>query len=233
MAIAFFDYDKTLLAVNSAWLWLKREVRQGHITRWQLAQASLWLVRYHLGSVSLEDTLTRVIGTLAGSEVSHIRERTAEFFHAEVRGRYRPGARKALEQHRAQGDRLVMLTASSVYLAELAGAELGMDHVLCNRFEVDTDGRHTGRCLGALCFGRGKLTHAEEYARSVGEPLEASVFYTDSYADLPVLRAVGRAVAVNPDPRLRREAMRRGWPIVDWGHPSEALAEEPLGSTVP
>jgi phosphoserine phosphatase len=52
--------------------------------------------------------------------------------------------------------------------------------------------------------------------QSLGSSLEHAVFYTDSITDLPLLEAVGRPVAVNPDPRLRRLARRRGWPIEDW-----------------
>ena len=47
--------------------------------------------------------------------------------------------------------------------------------------------------------------------------LDRCAFYTDSLADLPVLEVVGRPVAVNPDPRLKKIALARRWPIEDWG----------------
>ena len=84
---------------------------------------------------------------------------------------------------------------------------------------MDAEGLHTGQPLGEVCFGEGKRLHAEAYAAEAGVPLSACAFYTDSYSDLPVLEVVGRPVAVNPDRRLRREALRRGWPVVDWGVP--------------
>ena len=97
--------------------------------------------------------------------------------------------------------------------------DLGLDAILCNRFEVDDAGRYTGRPLGPLCYGDGKLSHAEGYAKAQGAALSDCAFYTDSFADIPVMRVVGRPVAVNPDMRLRREAVSRGWEIVDWGVP--------------
>jgi hypothetical protein len=30
-------------------------------------------------------------------------------------------------------------------------------------------------------------------------------------------------VVVHPDYRLRREALRRGWPVVDWGVPTAGV----------
>jgi phosphoserine phosphatase len=112
-----------------------------------------------------------------------------------------------------------MLTSSSNYLADRAAKDLGFEEVWCNRLEVDAQGFHTGRTTTGVCFGQGKLTAARRAAEDHGTMLSACTFYTDSYADLPVLEAVGRPVAVNPDLRLRRKAWRRGWEIVDWGRP--------------
>lgn len=220
MSVAFFDLDKTLLAVNSGTLWIRSELALGHITRMQALRASLWIARYHLGFVSMEDALLVAISQLAGTSEQAIRGRTVTFYEQQVRPLYRPGALRALEEHRGAGDRLVLLTSSSGYLSELVARELRLDAILCNRFEVDERGLHTGRPLGKVCFGPGKRTHAEAYAREAGVPLSACSFYTDSYSDLSVLEVVGRPVAVHPDYRLRREALRRGWPVVDWGVPS-------------
>ena len=217
MAIAFFDMDKTLLAVNSGALWIRREFDLGHITRMQALRASYWLARYHLGFVSMQDALVQAISHLQGMGEQHLRERTVRFYEEVVRFQYRPGALHVLEEHRAAGDALVLLTSSSGYLSDLVARDLGLDAVLCNRFEVDAAGLHTGRPLGEVCFGEGKRFYAQSYASGAGVPLSACTFYTDSYSDLPVMEVVGRPVAVHPDRRLRREALRRGWPVVSWG----------------
>ncbi len=220
MTIAFFDLDKTLLAMNSGQLWLRRELELGHITRLQAARAALWIARYHLGFSRLDEAVTRAIATLEGTSAAPLRARTEQFFEREVRGQYRPGALEALARHRSEGHALVLLTSSSNYLSERVADELGLDGILCNTLEVDGGGNHTGRSVGALCFGEGKLVHALEYSRKAGVGLERCFFYTDSYSDLPVLERVGQPVAVNPDVRLRRLASLRGWRIVDWGRPS-------------
>lgn len=127
-----------------------------------------------------------------------------------------------MERHRAKGDLLVLLTASSSYLAELAVRDLKLDAALANRFEVDAHGLHTGRSLGALCFGVGKLTHARTFADAHQVALKDCTFYTDSFSDVPVLEAVGTPVMIAPDPMLRRLARRRGWRIEEWGGPGLA-----------
>jgi HAD superfamily hydrolase (TIGR01490 family) len=231
MSVAFFDLDKTLLSVNSGTLWVRRELALGHISRMQALRASLWIARYHLGFVSMQDALLAAIAHLAGSSAQAVQQRTNAFYEEKVRPLYRPGALRALEEHRGAGDRLVLLTSSSGYLSELVSRDLRLDAILCNRFEVDEQGLHTGRPLGAVCFGPGKRTHAEGYAREAGVALSACSFYTDSYSDLPVMEVVGRPVAVHPDYRLRREALRRGWPVVDWGVPGPSAPS--VGSSAP
>lgn len=220
MAIAFFDFDRTLISVNSGQLWLQNELRLGHISRLKAFAASLWVARYHLGFAGRGDGLKHAIATLAGSRESDYRERNVSFYEQFVKGLYRPGAHRALQHHRQSGDALVLLTSSSGYIADLVARDLELDAVLCNRFEVDAQtGLYTGRPQGSLCYGPGKLTHAESFAQSHGTSLSQSTFYTDSFTDLPVLLKVGRPVAVNPDVRLRRIAESRGWEIVDWGEP--------------
>ena len=78
---------------------------------------------------------------------------------------------------------------------------------------VSEDGRLTGEVMPPVCYGPGKVVWGERFAAEHGVDLSASYFYTDSISDLPLLERVGQPVAVNPDPRLRRLARKRGWPI--------------------
>jgi HAD superfamily hydrolase (TIGR01490 family) len=216
VSIAFFDFDETLIVGNSGNLWIRRELRSGNISRFQALRAASWMVRYRLGFASMEEALRTAIRSLEGTAESTMRQRTRDFYLEEVRPLYRGGAREAVARHRARGEACVLLTASSLYLSELVRADLDLDEVLCNRFEV-RDGLHTGEPEGQLCFGTGKLRYAEAFAAARGVPLSACTFYTDSYSDLPVLEQVGQPVVVHPDRRLRREARVRGWQVVEWG----------------
>ncbi len=222
--LALFDLDKTVLSINSGTLWVRREVALGHLSKRTALRAAAWLARYHFGFASAEAMVEEAVTHIAGTSAVELKQRTHQFFLEEVRGRYRPGALQAIEQHRASGARLVMLTSSTTYLADLVGAELGFDRVLANTLEVDASGLHTGRVTGGVCFGAGKLPHARREGDVSGVGLSEMVFYTDSFSDLPVLEAVGVPVAVNPDVRLRRTAAQRGWQTVDWGVPTSRAA---------
>lgn len=218
MAIAFFDLDLTLLAANSGRLWIRRELALGQLSKRTAIQAAVWLAQYQLGLGGLT-LVSRAISTTEGMIEAELIARTASFYERQVRSLFRPGALEALRVHRAAGDRVVLLTASSHFLAERVAAELKLDAILCNRMEVNAKGILTGRTVGPICYGEGKLFHARAEAQRHKVQLEDCAFYTDSYSDVPVLEAVGTPVAVNPDPRLRRRAHQRGWRVVDWGRP--------------
>lgn len=217
MAIAFFDLDKTLLAKNSAALWLMWELRRGRIRLDRVVRATAWLLRYRLGKADLEVPIRASVATLRGVRQDEWARRTQAFYRARVRRGYRLGGLAALEAHRARGDRVVLLSSTHQDLAQLVQADLGLDAVLCNAFATDAAGVFTGELDGTLCFGPGKLVAAQALCTQMGERLADSTFYTDSYSDWPVLAAVGHPVAINPDPALVRAAKRHGWPTHNWG----------------
>jgi HAD superfamily hydrolase (TIGR01490 family) len=227
--IAFFDVDKTILSVNSATLWIRREMRLGHLSPWQALRGMLWGILYGLGAARMEHVIVSAALTLRGKRERDLHDRTLDFWREEVRGLIRPAARAAIAAHRARGDHVVLLTTSSTYLTREVAEELGCDAYLCNRLEV-RDGRFTGRVEPPVCFGDGKAQHAAAFAASQGAALADCSYYGDSYSDLPVLLAVGEPVVVSPDLRLGRYARRRGWRIEDWDAPALPSPPPRLGA---
>lgn len=223
--IAFFDLDKTLIRRNSATLWIRHELADGGITRTQALRALSWVVRYHFGIGNLPDAIRRTVTTIEGRREDQMRERVVLFYEEQVRPLYRPGAIETVRQHRQSGDRLVLLTSASDYIAELVCRDLALDDYVCNRFVVDESGCYTGRVVEPMCFAGGKVVLAERFCATKGYRLAEASFYTDSHSDVPMLEAVGRPVAVHPDPKLRRLARRRGWQTVDWDEPRMEAGE--------
>jgi HAD superfamily hydrolase (TIGR01490 family) len=217
-AIAFFDVDKTLLGVNSATLWIRRELGRGQITPWQALRAGLWVGLYSLGVIKADDVIRVAVRGLAGRKERDVIEQTLDFWREEVIHTIRPGARPAIARHKERGDLCFILTSSSNYMSAPIADVLAFDGFLANRFEV-VNGVFTGSPLEPVCFGAGKLAHAKVCAEKLNVSLAECTFYTDSMSDLPVLLEVGQPVAVNPDPRLRRVAKKRGWRVENWATP--------------
>ncbi len=224
MRLAYFDLDKTILGVNSGTLWVRRELALGHLSKRTALRAATWLFQYTLGFASADSMVEEAVQQVKGTSSVELRDRTNRFFHELVKHTYRPGALEAIEHHRRAGDHLVMLTSSTNYMAELVAADLRFDAVCSNELEVDALGLHTGVVVGGVCFGQGKLRHATRAAERLGGDVRHAAFYTDSFSDVAVMEVVAQPVAVNPDPRLKRRAFKRGWRVVDWGTAAPRVA---------
>lgn len=219
MSIAFFDLDKTLIADNSAKLWLKSEWKTRSIKFKEMCVASFWLTKYHLGFTKLDEVLERGLALMEGTSQGEVLKKTEDFFASTIKKLYRPGALSAIKKHREQGHQIALLTSSFDGLSELVAKDLGLDHCLCTILEVN-NGIYTGKTIGPPCFGRNKIIFARDLCYKLNTPLEECWFYTDSASDIPLLNLVGQAVAVNPDPHLRARAQMRKWLVVDWGRPT-------------
>ena len=138
---------------------------------------------------------------------------------AMVRGRMLPSveprAKTWIRDARESHDVVLLVTASNSFLTDPIATELGFDANLATRLE-ERGGRFTGRLDGPACLGEGKLHHVGAWLEARGTSLarlEHASFHSDSHNDLPLLRAVHRAVVVRPDERLRAAALEHGWTI--------------------
>lgn len=216
--VALFDFDRTLVDVNSGHIWLREEYRAGRVSNQQVAWATWWFLRYHMGMGSgLDQAFELAARAYAGTGDAALAARSDAFFAQAIASRLRPGARRALDDHHAAGDRVALASSTTQYLARRVCAEWGLDAAAFTRLEVE-DGVLTGR-IASPALGAHKTDRVLEWTAREGVDLADVTFYTDSMTDLSLLARVGTPVVVNPDRRLAREARRRGWRIEDWGKP--------------
>ncbi len=214
---ALFDMDHTLLHVNSGTLWIRYLRERGEITSWTQLRALSWILRYKLAVLDMESVTTRVIAQMAGDSEPEMREKCRAFFERDIATQIAPLGKEALTRHRDAGDVVAILSSSTPYVIRRAAGDalLGIEHVICTRLDV-ADGKFVGTHQRPACYGAGKVVWAERFAALHNIDLDRSVFYTDSYSDLPMLERVGERRVINPDARLSRHARRVGWPIQTW-----------------
>jgi HAD superfamily hydrolase (TIGR01490 family) len=152
---------------------------------------------------------------LTGMETAVLETLAAAFARSALLGRLSPEGRRVIARHQAAGHHVVLVTGSLEALARPLAHALAIELVLATTLEQDA-ACVTGKLAGTHPYGDGKRVLVERHAAQRGLDLAASYAYADSYADLPLLLAVGHPHAVNPSPRLQRAASRRGWPILTW-----------------
>lgn len=214
-AAAFFDLDRTLMTGSSGIFFAKAAFESGMISRGRLARDLLENLRFRLrGSTDARaDSVRERVGELVADVPVRELERLTPRVLAGVLPRVYPEMLARAYQHQEEGRRVYIVTAALQEMADLLARVLVFDGGLGSRLEV-RDGRYTGRAGGPFNYREGKVAAMRELAEREGIDLEASYAYSDSESDLPMLRAVGHAVVVNPDPELTRIARSEGWEIV-------------------
>jgi HAD superfamily hydrolase (TIGR01490 family) len=171
---------------------------------------------YKLGLISRgrvkEIMLGAVLGKASRDEVAVY----ADTFVAQCLSRgLRPGALRAIAEHRAEGHTLILATASFDFYVERLGEKLGFNSVIATRSAWDNGGRLFGRIDGENCYGAEKLRRLEEAMPGLRANHQI-IAYSDSHVDLPLLCWADTGIAVNPSRKLRDRARSRGLTVVDW-----------------
>jgi HAD superfamily hydrolase (TIGR01490 family) len=214
MTLAIFDLDNTLLAGDSDHCWGEFLCATGVVDSAEFArQNDQFYADYQAGSLDVDAYLRFALGPIAGLTEAEVEVLQARFLRDWVEPMLLPAAFALLDQHRAQGDRLLIITATNTVVTAPIARRLGVETLIGSEAEL-IDGRYTGQPRGLPSFREGKVTRLAQWLAANDETLEGAWFYSDSHNDLPLLEQVPRPVAVDPDDTLRAAAQRRGWPVI-------------------
>jgi HAD superfamily hydrolase (TIGR01490 family) len=212
---AFFDLDKTLIEGSSAFHFARASYRAGLMSRRRLASDAWANLKYRVqGSTdeSSDELRQRVLNAIRGQRVIDL-ARLGPHVLAGVLPLLYDDVLAEAYAHQDAGRPAYIVTAASQELAESLAGVLVFDGGIGMRSEV-RDGVYTGRADGPFTYRDGKAQAIRELAAREGIDLDESYAYSDSESDLPMMRAVGHPVAVNPDSELLRVARQEGWRVM-------------------
>jgi len=221
---AFFDMDKTLIAENSGSLYMKRRYERGELSAMELARGLGAYLQYKVGVLDLAAWTREMTKEFAGRSVAEIERQAEEELVEPLIAALYPDARALVEEHQDRGDVVAIVSGSTRFVVAPLARHLGIEYTLTTRLE-EADGRFTGRVVEPVCFEEGKIHWLRQLVADHDVDLARSWFYTDSITDVPLLEMVGHPVAVNPDPRLYRQAARRAWPVRVFDPPRPAAGD--------
>lgn len=214
MRLALFDLDNTLLGGDSDHAWGDYLCERGILDPVTYKQRNDAFYQNYLdGTLDLQAYLAFSMEIFAATEPAQLDQWHREFMRDCIEPIMLPKAQALLRQHREAGDKLVIITATNRFVTAPIARRLGVRTLLATECEHDGE-RYTGRSTDIPCFREGKVTRLKRWMLENGYDLEDSYFYSDSMNDLPLLEQVAHPVAVDPDPKLREEAERRGWHVI-------------------
>jgi HAD superfamily hydrolase (TIGR01490 family) len=214
---AFFDLDKTLISRSSTLAFSRPFYEHGLISRTAMLRglvAQAVFQRAGAGQLQMGRIRNQASRLCRGWPVEGVRAIVRDNLETIIVPRLYDEARALVAEHRAAGRDIVVVSASGHEVVDPIGALLGADTVIATQMMV-ADGLYTGD-VAFYAFGEGKAAKIRELAAGRGYVLADCYAYSDSITDLPMLTTVGHPTAVNPDRALRREAVRRGWPIMNF-----------------
>ncbi|MBA4607878.1 HAD-IB family hydrolase [Aeromicrobium sp. Marseille-Q0843] len=218
-AAAFFDVDNTIMQGASIFLLARGLHRREFFTTRDIARAA-WQQAYfkYVGVEDpehIEQARNAALQFIAGHEVSELEEIGEEVFDEYMAAKIWPGTRAMAQWHLDRGQRVWLMTAAPVEIAQVIARRLGLTGGLGTVAE-HVDGVYTGRLVGDMLHGEGKAIAVRALAESEGLDLERCYAYSDSSNDIPMLSLVGHPCAVNPDGALLSHAKANGWLVRDY-----------------
>jgi HAD superfamily hydrolase (TIGR01490 family) len=218
MRLALFDLDGTLLPGDSDHAFGLFLVQLGWVeSAGFAARNDAFYADYQAGRLNIADYIAFITEPLQVRSPAEAAAAHARFMAEVIEPQLRPQALALVDQHRREGDELVIVTATNDFITRPIAERFGVNALIATDLERDAQGRATGGIRGIASFREGKVARVEQWLQTRGQTLarcERSFFYSDSTNDLPLLERVSDPVATNPAPALERIARERGWPVM-------------------
>jgi len=217
-AAAFFDVDNTIMRGASIF-YLARGLYQRNFFSLRDIAGFAWQQLSFLARGEnmehVDEIQARALSFVAGHSVAEMSAVGEEIFDESMARKIWPGTRALARIHLAAGQRVWLVTATPVEVAEVIARRLGLTGALGTVAE-HVDGVYTGRLVGSLLHGEAKVEAVRALAEREGLDLASCSAYSDSANDIPLLSLVGNPCAVNPDGALRAYAKAHGWRVRDY-----------------
>ncbi len=218
-AAAFFDVDNTIMQGASIFFLAKGLHRRKFFTTADIAKGMWQQAYFRIAGVEdpehIASARAKGLSFIAGHTVTELEEVGEEIFDENMAHKIWPGTRALAQQHLDRGQRVWLVTAAPVEIANTIARRLGLTGALGTVAE-HVDGVYTGELVGDMLHGEGKAVAVNAIAEREGLDLSRCYAYSDSNNDLPMLGMVGNPCAVNPDKKLRAHAKAQGWQIRDY-----------------
>ncbi|HLT64208.1 MAG TPA: HAD family hydrolase [Pseudohongiella sp.] len=215
--LAIFDLDNTLLGGDSDHAWGEYLIHAGLVDADEHRRRNdEFYAQYKQGTLDMNAYLEFAIAPVVGFSRERLQALHADFMQTFVEPMMLPAAQALVDQHKAEGDITLIVTATNRFVTEPIARRLGVDALIATDLE-ENDGVFTGKIAGIPCFQAGKITKLQDWLTARADAslsMDNSVFYSDSFNDIPLLEVAGEAVAVDPDDKLRAHADSKGWRVI-------------------
>ena len=218
-AAAFFDIDNTVMRGASGYFFARGLAHHDIVSTSDLLRFAWMQAKFTIAGNEDMDDFKKItesgLAIIRGQHVDEIGEIANEVFDEYMVDKLWPGTLALAQSHLDRGQRVWLVSATPVEVAQVVAERLGLTGALGTQAQV-IDDHYTGHLMGLPMHGKAKAEAIADLATAEGLDLARCSAYSDSANDIPMLSIVGNPVAVNPDHALRAHARTAGWQIRDY-----------------
>ncbi len=213
---AFFDFDETLVSVNSSKIGFKWLYEHGMLSKIFILKVMIAVFLNRRNIISEKRMADIMISFYRNRKLADFKAGANEFYFDYLKPHLAPRVIDKLEFHKKKGHIIVIVSGSIRYYLEPAAKDLGIQHLVCTDLEENSHRLLTGKAIGQVCIGNYKKELTLKLVDELNIDLENSYAYGDNQADIPLLKMVGNPVVVEPTPTLKKVAQKYNWPILNY-----------------
>jgi HAD superfamily hydrolase (TIGR01490 family) len=214
--LAIFDLDNTILNGDSDYSWINFLIEKRLVDKDEYERKNKYFYdQYYQGKLNYDEWAEFALTTIKGKKPEEIEDILSKFLSEIIEPMINIYALKLLHDHTHNNDIMLLASATNSVIVEPIAKRLGFKNIVSTEVEI-IDEIYTGKILGIPALSEGKLIKVKEWMlQNRFKSFDNTSFYSDSINDLPLLAAVAKPVAVNPDDMLREECRKRSWEIID------------------
>ena len=214
--LAIFDLDNTILNGDSDYSWINFLIDIGYVDKDEYEKKNQYFYdKYYEGKLDYDEWAEFALSTIKGKRPEEIENLLNKFLSSVIEPMINIYALRLLHNHYHNNDVMLLASATNSVIVTPIAKRLGFKNIVATEVEI-VNGVYSGKLQNTPALGEGKLQKVREWMRRNDfSDFKNTIFYSDSINDFPLLLAVNKAVAVNPDNKLREECKKRSWEIVD------------------
>ena len=214
MNLIIFDLDETLINVDSDVEWgrylIDKNLVDSH--EWESKNEEFYS-QYKNGQLDIKEYLKFSCEPLKKTNLGLLKRHRDAFINERIKPSILKKGQQLIEKHRSEGDEILIITATIEFITKPIVSLMGIEHIIAPIPEF-SNGAYTGKTVGTPSFREGKLLCLHQWLKENNKAFDRITFYSDSHNDIPLLSAVTKPIAVDPDPILLRESKKRNWDVI-------------------
>ena len=149
-----------------------------------------------------------------GLDVLEVRKVLSMFFEQELKDKTYKQSINIINQHVEDGYEVILISALFPDIVNFIKDMLNLNFAIVPILEVK-NGLYTGRVLGDIPYGTNKAEMVKDLIKREFFSLKESYVYADRFSDIPLFELADHPVVVNPELKLKLEAEKRNWRVIN------------------